>query len=135
MNCTAAEPVRSFLDLSGSGKLKIVIDASNGMAGTMCPRVFGDKGFISRDLIDKFQLRDNPQIWSVGVKEVWQLAEGKDVEGQVWHTMGYPLVDGSFGGGFVYGMKGGKLTIGMVISTPISSPSKCTPPAACRDRS
>jgi phosphomannomutase len=35
--------VRSFLDLSGPGKLKIVIDASNGMAGTMIPMVFGKK--------------------------------------------------------------------------------------------
>jgi phosphomannomutase len=39
--------VRSFLDLSGrKGKkpLKVVIDASNGMAGTMIPKVFGKKG-------------------------------------------------------------------------------------------
>jgi phosphomannomutase len=33
--------VRSFLDLSGAGKIKVVIDASNGMAGTMVPMVFG----------------------------------------------------------------------------------------------
>ena len=35
--------VRSFLDLHGR-KIKIVIDASNGMAGTMVPKVFGKKG-------------------------------------------------------------------------------------------
>jgi phosphomannomutase len=35
--------VRSFLDLGGK-KLKVVVDASNGMAGTMVPRVFGKKG-------------------------------------------------------------------------------------------
>lgn len=35
--------VRSFLDTGGK-KLKIVIDASNGMAGTMVPRIFGKKG-------------------------------------------------------------------------------------------
>lgn len=35
--------VRSFLDLGGR-KLKVVVDASNGMAGAMCPRVFGKKG-------------------------------------------------------------------------------------------
>jgi phosphomannomutase len=35
--------VRSFLDLAGA-KLKVVIDASNGMAGTMVPRIFGRKG-------------------------------------------------------------------------------------------
>jgi len=37
-----AKHVRSFLDLSASSKpLKVVIDASNGMAGTMIPKVFG----------------------------------------------------------------------------------------------
>lgn len=85
--------------------------------------VFGDKGFISRDLIDRLKLRDNTQIWSVGVKEVWQLAEGKDVSGKVWHTMGFPLVDGSFGGSFIYGMKDGKLTLGMVISLDSPNPN------------
>jgi len=84
---------------------------------------FGDKGFVSRNLISKFNLRDNHQIWSVGVKEVWELAEGKDVAGEVWHTMGFPLVDGSFGGGFIYGMKDRKLTIGMVISLDSPNPN------------
>ncbi|MFN8555127.1 MAG: hypothetical protein U0103_26995 [Candidatus Obscuribacterales bacterium] len=45
---------------------------------------FGDKGFISRDVIDHFKLRDCPQIWSVGVKEVWQ---SESYEGKVWHTL------------------------------------------------
>ncbi len=37
-----AAHVRSFLNLHGK-KLKVVIDASNGMAGTMIPKVFGPK--------------------------------------------------------------------------------------------
>jgi phosphomannomutase len=35
--------VRRFLDLGGK-KLKVAVDASNGMAGTTLPRVFGKKG-------------------------------------------------------------------------------------------
>lgn len=35
--------VRSFLDMRGRS-IKVVVDASNGMAGTMVPRVFGEKG-------------------------------------------------------------------------------------------
>lgn len=38
--------VRSFLQLPGGKKLKVVIDASNGMAGTMIPRVFGKGGSL-----------------------------------------------------------------------------------------
>lgn len=82
---------------------------------------FGDKGFISRDVIKEFNLRDTPQIWSVGVKEVWQCEE--DYQGKVWHTLGWPLLDGTFGGGFVYGMKDKKLTIGMVISLDSEDPN------------
>lgn len=84
---------------------------------------FGDKGFVSRDLISKFNLRDNPQKWSVGVKEVWELTPDKNFEGQVWHTMGYPLVDGTFGGGFIYGMKDHKLTIGLIMSLDTPNPN------------
>lgn len=82
---------------------------------------FGDKGFISRDVIDHYKLRDCPQIWSVGVKEVWQCNE--DYSGKVWHTLGWPLLDGTFGGGFVYGMKDKKLTIGLVISLDSQDPN------------
>ena len=46
---------------------------------------FGDKGFISRDVIEHYKLRDCPQIWSVGVKEVWQTTES--YAGKVWHTL------------------------------------------------
>lgn len=37
------EHVLSFLDMKGK-KLKVVVDASNGMAGTMCPKIFGKNG-------------------------------------------------------------------------------------------
>jgi electron-transferring-flavoprotein dehydrogenase len=83
--------------------------------------VFADKGFLSRDLIDRFGLRRNPQIWSVGVKEVWEIPG--DLTGKVWHTMGYPVLDGTFGGGFVYGMKNNRLTIGLVISLDSKNPN------------
>jgi electron-transferring-flavoprotein dehydrogenase len=82
---------------------------------------FGEKGFISRDVIEEYKLRECPQIWSVGVKEVWQC--NKDYAGKVWHTLGYPLLDGTFGGGFVYGMKDNRLTVGMVISLDSKDPN------------
>jgi electron-transferring-flavoprotein dehydrogenase len=83
--------------------------------------VFGDKGFLSQDIIKKFDLRNNPQLWSVGVKEVWEVPG--DYTGKVWHTMGYPVLDGTFGGGFVYGMKNNRLTIGLIISLDSPNPN------------
>jgi electron-transferring-flavoprotein dehydrogenase len=102
------------------------LDPANPDEGIVYGKVtaFGDKGFVSQDVMAEFSLRDNPQVWSVGVKETWQLAEGvPSLEGKVWHTMGYPLVDGSFGGGFIYGMKDNKLTIGLVISLDSPNPN------------
>lgn len=86
--------------------------------------VFGEKGFISREVLKRFNLTTNPQPWSVGVKEVWKLADDRpDVTGKVWHTMGWPLVDGSFGGGFVYGMKDKRLSIGLIASLDSPNPN------------
>ncbi|MEN9203615.1 MAG: 4Fe-4S dicluster domain-containing protein [Thermostichus sp. DG_1_6_bins_120] len=82
---------------------------------------FGDKGFISKDLVEKFQLRPNPQLWSVGVKEVWQIPGS--LQGQVWHTLGYPVLDGSFSGGFVYGLKDNRLALGLIIGLDSKNPN------------
>lgn len=84
---------------------------------------FGDKGFVSKTLINKLSLRETQQVWSVGVKETWELQPEKACTGKVWHTMGFPMVDSTFGGGFVYGMKDNKLTIGMVISLDSENPN------------
>jgi phosphomannomutase len=43
-----AKHVRSFLDWPADAKLKIVIDASNGMAGTMIPKIFGKGSSLSQ---------------------------------------------------------------------------------------
>ena len=85
---------------------------------------FGDKGFLSKDLIKHFGLEGNPQLWSVGVKETWKLAaDADDVKGKVYHTLGYPTQDGTLGGGFVYGLDHGRLTIGLVISLDSKNPN------------
>lgn len=82
---------------------------------------FGDKGFISKDLVEKFHLRPRPQLWSVGVKELWQIP--CSLQGQVWHTLGYPVLDGSFSGGFVYGLKDNRLALGLIIGLDSKNPN------------
>lgn len=85
---------------------------------------FADKGFLSKDIIKKHELQDNPQIWSVGVKETWRLREdAPKVKGKVWHTLGFPTLDGTVGGGFIYGLDHNRLTIGQVISLDSKNPN------------
>jgi electron-transferring-flavoprotein dehydrogenase len=83
--------------------------------------VFGDKGFISREIISKFNLRKGAQTWAVGVKEVWETTES--YEGKVWHTAGYPLNAGHLGGGFIYGCKNNRLIVGMVMALDYADPN------------
>lgn len=85
---------------------------------------FADKGFLSKDIIKKFELADNPQIWSVGVKETWRLrSDAPYLKGKVWHTLGFPTLDGTLGGGFIYGLDHNRVTIGQVISLDSKNPN------------
>ncbi len=53
----------------------------------------------------------NPQIYALGVKELWQLKKPLDA---VVHTMGWPLPSGAFGGSWFYPMGENLASIGIV---------------------
>jgi electron-transferring-flavoprotein dehydrogenase len=77
----------------------------------------GTQGHLTGAAIEHFGLRGaNPQVWALGVKEVWRVEQPLD---RVIHTMGWPLRGGSkyreFGGSFIYPMGEDMLTIGMVV--------------------
>jgi electron-transferring-flavoprotein dehydrogenase len=77
----------------------------------------GTQGHLTGVALDHFGLRaDEPQVWELGVKEVWKVAKPLR---DVIHTMGWPLRTAAkyreFGGSFVYPMGDDMLTIGMVV--------------------
>ena len=77
----------------------------------------GTLGHLTQAALDRFGLAgDNPQVWALGVKEVWKVARPLD---RVIHTMGWPLRGGAkyreFGGSFIYPMGDDMLTIGIVV--------------------
>lgn len=75
----------------------------------------GSRGSLTRQLINKLDLDGkNPQAYATGVKEVWQIPEGRLADGSVIHTMGYPLDRRSFGGGFIYKTSDNKVAVGMI---------------------
>jgi electron-transferring-flavoprotein dehydrogenase len=55
---------------------------------------------------------DNPQIFALGVKEVWEVQRPLD---RVIHTLGWPLPSDAFGGSWYYPMGPGQLSIGLVV--------------------
>jgi len=84
----------------------------------------GARGSLTKQLVRKFNLdRDgNPQVYAVGVKEVWDVPKEKKTGGRVIHTMGWPLRNEEFGGGFIYNMAEGRVSIGFVIGLDYLDP-------------
>src|SRR5208337_281406 len=84
----------------------------------------GSRGSLTKQLIKKFDLDrgKNPQVYATGVKEIWELPEGRFADGRVIHTMGYPLDRRSFGGGFIYKMSDNKVSVGMISALDVSDP-------------
>ena len=77
----------------------------------------GTQGHLTGVALDRFGLGgENPQVWALGVKEVWKIERPLD---RVIHTLGWPLRPGAkyreFGGSFVYPMGEDMLTLGMVV--------------------
>jgi electron-transferring-flavoprotein dehydrogenase len=77
----------------------------------------GTQGHLTGVALQRFALEgENPQVWALGVKEVWKVAKPLD---RVIHTMGWPLRLAAkfreFGGSFVYPMGDDMVTVGMVV--------------------
>ena len=85
----------------------------------------GTRGSLTKMLIEKFNLSKdkNEQIYSLGCKEVWSVPAGNIEPGQVYHTMGYPLNNDEFGGGFIYGLNDNKVAVGLVVGLDYKDPS------------
>jgi len=82
----------------------------------------GTQGHLTGVAIDRFGLAgENPQVWALGVKEVWNVARPLD---RVIHTLGWPLRAAAkyreFGGSFIYPMGKDMLTLGMVVGLDYS---------------
>jgi len=88
--------------------------------------VFGEgtRGSLVKELIKKLGLDEgkNPQTYVAGVKEVWEVPEGRFQPGQVVHTMGYPLKTNTYGGGFIYGMKNNMISVGLLTGLDCEDP-------------
>ena len=64
----------------------------------------------------------NPMTYAIGLKEHWELPEGRLEPGEVIHTMNWPLGGSIFGGGFVYGLQGNLAAIGLVVGLDYENP-------------
>ena len=76
----------------------------------------GTQGHLTGVALQRFGLASRPQVWALGVKEVWEVPRPLD---RVIHTMGWPLRGGKkyreFGGSFIYPFGDGMVSLGMVV--------------------
>jgi electron-transferring-flavoprotein dehydrogenase len=84
----------------------------------------GSRGSLTKTLIKKYHLDEgkNPQSYVVGVKEVWEIPGGRIQPGDVVHSLGYPLKSDTYGGGFIYGMKDNKVSVGLLTGLDYHDP-------------
>lgn len=85
----------------------------------------GTRGSLAKMLIKQYNLDkdSNEQIYSLGCKEIWSVPERNIKPGEVYHTMGYPLDNDEFGGGFIYGLNENKVAVGLVVGLDYKDPS------------
>ena len=83
----------------------------------------GVRGHLSKELIRIFDLaRDSqPQVYAIGIKELWDIPAEKHVPGRVIHTQGWPLTD-AVGGGFLYHQANNQVALGFVTGLGYKNP-------------
>ncbi|RDU97782.1 electron transfer flavoprotein-ubiquinone oxidoreductase [Trinickia dinghuensis] len=84
----------------------------------------GTRGHLGRQLQDVFKLRDgaDPQVYGIGIKEVWDIDPAKHQRGLVVHTAGWPLDTQTYGGSFLYHMGDNQVIVGFVVGLGYSNP-------------
>ncbi len=84
----------------------------------------GTRGSLTKQLVKKLELDRgrNPQSYTAGVKELWEIPAGRIRAGQVIHTAGWPLTSRQFGGGFIYALSDTRLSVGLVSGLDYEDP-------------
>jgi len=84
----------------------------------------GCRGHLGRQLESRFTLRASadPQVYGIGLKELWEIQPEKHQQGLVIHTAGWPLAHDTYGGSFFYHLENNQAAIGFVVGLGYSNP-------------
>ncbi|MDQ3633709.1 MAG: electron transfer flavoprotein-ubiquinone oxidoreductase [Acidobacteriota bacterium] len=85
----------------------------------------GSRGSLTKQIMDRLNLHEDkePQVYSLGIKELWEVPAGNFEEGYVVHTLGFPSDAKTYGGGWIYGMKNNVISIGYVTGLDYLDPN------------
>lgn len=84
----------------------------------------GCRGSLSQQVIQHFSLASDcdPQIYGLGIKELWEIDPKKMQLGKIVHSIGWPLSQQVYGGGFLYHVKPNQVAVGFVVSLDYQNP-------------
>jgi electron-transferring-flavoprotein dehydrogenase len=84
----------------------------------------GSRGHLGRQLIERFKLDEgrDPQSYSIGMKELWEIDPSRHKPGLVLHSAGWPLEGDTYGGSFMYHMEGNQMAVGFVVGLDYKNP-------------
>jgi electron-transferring-flavoprotein dehydrogenase len=85
----------------------------------------GARGHLTKRLKSKFDLEADcePQVYGLGIKELWDIDPAKHVPGRVIHTQGWPLSENDcWGGGFLYHQANNQVALGFVTALDYKNP-------------
>jgi electron-transferring-flavoprotein dehydrogenase len=84
----------------------------------------GVRGNLTKALVRRLALdaARAPQLYAIGIKELWEVPKDRLSPGTVIHTMGYPLRMEEFGGAFIYAMPDGLVSVGFVTGLDYRDP-------------
>lgn len=84
----------------------------------------GARGSLTKQLVKQFKLDadSDPQAYSIGIKELWQLPEGRGTPGRIVHTLGWPADNHTYGGSFLYHLDQDRVALGYVSGLDYSDP-------------
>ena len=84
----------------------------------------GARGSTAKQLIRRFGLdaRSCPQSYGLGLKELWQLPEGRVEPGLIQHSLGWPLDSRTYGGSFIYHLDNNRAYVGFVVGLDYEDP-------------
>jgi len=84
----------------------------------------GCRGHLGKQLEERFRLHDghDPQVYGLGIKELWEVDPQKHQAGLVMHTAGWPLDSKTYGGSFLYHLARNQIAVGFVVGLSYSNP-------------
>ena len=84
----------------------------------------GSRGSLAKGLMSRLGLMNGKesQVFSLGIKELWEVPEGNFPEGKAVHTLGFPSDTRTYGGGWIYGLKNNVISIGYVTGLDYEDP-------------